>query len=116
MIEREADIMRELERALSAPGSPCRVWRQNAGLSRVDGRVVRGAPAGAADLSGIVVGHGWRLEVEVKTTRGRLRASQRAWGRAIERLGGVYVVCAGPDVEAHVEAVREAIARRASRC
>lgn len=46
----ESDIMRELERALCAADSPVRVWRQNAGLSRVDGRVIRGAPAGAAEV------------------------------------------------------------------
>lgn len=107
--------MRELERALCAPDSPVRVWRQNAGLSRVDGRVIRGAPAGAADLSGIVLPHGWRIEVEVKAVGGRQSLAQRRWQAMIERHGGVYIVCRGPDIRAHVEAVHAAVAARAAR-
>ena len=111
----EVDIMRELERALSRPESPVRVWRQNAGLLRHDGRMVRGAPKGAADLTGIVVGHGWRVEIEIKAGRGRLTREQEQWGDAMRRLGAVYVVCRGGDIEAHVEAVRAAVEARACR-
>lgn len=111
----ESDIMRELERALCSCDSPVRVWRQNAGLSRVDGRVVRGAPAGAADLTGIVLPHGWRIELEVKAVTGRVSLAQRRWGAMIERHGGIYIVCRGPDIRAHVEAVHAAVAARAAR-
>lgn len=68
-----------------------RLWRQNVGSVKVGDRLFRaGPPAGAADLSGLVVGHGWRLEIEVKTTSARTKA-QRLWADFILSSGGVYV-------------------------
>ena len=96
-----------------------RVWRQNAGRVRTDkGHWYVGAPAGAADLSGIVTPEGWRLEVECKARTGKARASQDRWARFITRSGGIYVRAqdSGRGVAEAVGLVRAAIdARRRAR-
>lgn len=70
-----------------------RLWRVNVGVARtMDGRgVVRFGVPGMADLTGILA-CGRRLEVEVKSARGRVSQDQRAFGDVIERFGGVYTV------------------------
>ena len=87
----------------------CRLWRQNVGVFvAVSGslprpgqdlyvpaggwRIVKTGVAGAADLTGILAPDGRRLEVEVKSKRGRQTAGQRTFQRMIEGTGGVYVV------------------------
>jgi len=83
-----------LEAHLNRPGSGIRVWRQQAGVLKVrqNGvvRAIHCAPAGAADLTGIAPG-GRHLELEAKV-RAPWTSSQRAWARAIERAGGLYVL------------------------
>lgn len=86
-----------------------RLWRQNAGLLQVTSarecphcrwviprRAVRGAPDGAADLSGICHG-GRRLEIEVKTSVGKQRDSQKRWEEMIRQRGGVYLLARSTD-------------------
>jgi hypothetical protein len=105
-----------------------RVWRQNVGTLRVRdsaGRTERffhaGPPEGAADLSGIVLPEGWRIEIELKAASGRRTKPQEAWGAFIERSGGVYVLIRYDEarpLEANLDAaeclIRSAIdARRA---
>lgn len=73
-----------------------RIWRQNTGMaqySAVDGshRTVRFGLPGQADLSGIL-NDGRRLEIEVKTARGRQSEQQQNYQRMIERFGGVYIL------------------------
>ena len=54
-------------------------------------RVIRFGIEGGADLSGILAG-GRRLEVEVKSERGRQSEEQVAFQRMIERFGGLYIL------------------------
>ena len=98
MTDLEHPFMVALSNALNAPGRATRIFRQNAGKvlvrdagGRVD-RCILGAPAGAADLSGIVAPEGWRLEVETKASGGRVRPAQKRWQHFIERSGGIYVL------------------------
>jgi hypothetical protein len=72
------------------------VWRQNVGtLPAYDDRgkvryVKFGPPAGAGDISGILLPSGRRIEIEVKV-RGRKRTkAQVAWAQFILAAGGVY--------------------------
>lgn len=96
----EIPFMRHLMLALGAlPG--LRVWRQNCGQIPVrdrTGKVLRvfdpGPPNGAADLSGIVLGSGKRLEIEVKDADGVQSDDQRRWQAFITNAGGVYVLVA----------------------
>jgi len=87
-----------------------RIWRQNTGVAKYPDkngrkrRVSFGVP-GQADLSGILP-DGVRLEIEVKSPRGRQTKDQRAWQQMIERFGGVYVLARS------VEAVRVALLAR----
>ena len=68
-----------------------RIWRQNCGAARIDGRVVRFGIPGQADLTGILP-DGRRLEVEVKSPIGRQSRQQRAFQNMIGKFNGVYVL------------------------
>lgn len=124
---KETPFLRSLMGALGALPE-LRLWRQNAGTAWVPisdkGRdllkaltrrgMVRpidlGPPVGAADLTGIVLGSGLRLEIETKAERGRLSSEQVAWSEFIERAGGVYVL-ARP---ARGESLEQAVGRSAA--
>ncbi len=94
----EAVIQQRVLIALGAR-TDCRVWRQNAGtFSSLDGgRIVKAAPKGAADLTGLVLPLCRRLELEVKTKRGRESKAQKNWQALIERMGGYYAVVRSAD-------------------
>jgi hypothetical protein len=66
------------------------VWRQNTGMARAGGRMVRFGLPGQADISGLI--RGTRLEVECKSPTGRLTTEQRAFGDRVAKLGGIYIV------------------------
>jgi len=68
-----------------------RLWRANVGVARIGPRVIRFGIPGQADLTGILPGGG-RLEIEVKSGRGRQTPEQKAFQRLIERFGGLYVL------------------------
>lgn len=76
----------------------CRLWRQNSGLFLTpDGQhPVRAGIPGCADLSGIL-SDGRRLEIEVKSTRGRQSKQQLAFQRMIQRFQGVYILARSID-------------------
>lgn len=116
---RESDLQAHLVRALNAPNSGIRCWRQNAGRLVTTKGTLQGAPKGAADICGIVEGEGWHLEVEIKGPRTAVKKHQVAWGRMIERLGGIYVLVRAnaklsdeENVRLAEHHVREAIERR----
>lgn len=59
---------------------PVKLFRQVPGRHKVHrGGVMQGAPVGASDLTGYVVGSARRIELEVKHGVGRLRPEQRRW-------------------------------------
>ena len=68
-----------------------RLWRANVLAARMGDRFVRAGVPGQADLTGILP-DGRRLEIEVKSDRGRQTKDQRNFQRMIERFGGVYVL------------------------
>ena len=100
----EADVLREVLAEFA--GDPrIRIWRAAVGrVQTPTGVWVSFGQPGQADLSGIIVGSGKRLEIEVKRPGGRLRARQAAFGEAIRRAGGVYaVVTSAGEARAAVE-------------
>lgn len=79
--------------------APCRLWRNNVGsycpdpVNKPRVRVAYGLGVGSADLIGLAYGSpAIFLAVEIKTPIGRLSAEQKAWGSAIQKLGGIYRV------------------------
>ena len=68
------------------------VWRMNTGGAYQGRQYIAYGEPGQADLAGLMAPNGRRLEIELKTPTGRLRATQRAYRERIERLGGLYVV------------------------
>ena len=70
-----------------------RVWRQNSGkVQTVHGTWIELAPKGAADITGIVLGSGQRLEIECKSPTGKQSDEQKRWGEFIARSGGIYLL------------------------
>lgn len=106
-----------------------RLWRQNCGAVPIRDRAGRtervfhaGPPAGAADLSGIVIPEGWRVEIEIKASGGKRTKKQEHWAEFIRASGGVYVLLkydASIDVGANVwrarAAIEQAVAERRRR-
>ena len=92
MIMREADFQAALLRALNAPNSGLRVWRQNAGRLVTNRGTLQGAPKGAGDLCGFVEPEGWHIEIECKGPRTAVKKHQVAWGRMLKRKGAIYVL------------------------
>jgi hypothetical protein len=73
-----------------------RIWIQNCGsipvkdergntLSYFDA----GPPNGAADISGIVIPEGWRIEWELKGPRTKITPAQVNWRKRMEEYGAV---------------------------
>jgi hypothetical protein len=54
-------------------------------------RVIQSAPNGTPDLLGVIA-PGRALAIEVKSQKGALRAEQRAFRKAWEARGGLYIV------------------------
>jgi hypothetical protein len=93
----ERDIQERVLLAL-AGDRRIRIWRAATGkLQTPDGKWVQFGLPGQADLSGIVVGSGRRLEVEVKTETGRLSVRQVAFQDMIRASGGIYLTVRSPE-------------------
>ena len=74
-----------------------RIWRANSGSAVTpDGRRVKFGVPGQADWTGIIVGTGQRLEIEIKSDTGRQTPVQRQFQAMIEAAGGVYVLARSP--------------------
>jgi hypothetical protein len=80
-----------------------RIWRVNTGVGWfADGKPARNTDRGAypvkfgvsgqADISGLLLPNGRRLEIETKTIKGRQSKEQAAWQRLTECFGGLYVL------------------------
>lgn len=78
-----------------------RLWRQNAGMARSmeSNNVIRMGVAGCADLTGIVTisGIGIRLEIEVKTQKGRQSDQQIRFEKMVQDRGGIYILARSVD-------------------
>ncbi len=84
----QAEILREFG------GRPdLRIWRQNTGAARTAlGALVRFGVPGQADISGLRLPHGQRIEIEVKSPKGRQSQQQRRYQAMIENCGGIYIL------------------------
>lgn len=91
----EQDYQNELMVALSAT-TLVRVWRQPAGsVPASRGGVVKCAPVGAADLTGLVIeglSRGTRVEIECKGPRAPHTDEQKHWAAKMVEWGAVYVL------------------------
>jgi hypothetical protein len=67
-------------------------WRCNSGVAFRDGRPIKLAPAGTADILGIVPGSGKLLAIECKARGGKLKENQRVFLANIRAAGGVALV------------------------
>jgi hypothetical protein len=76
------------------PGLLC--WRNNTGaLRNKTGRLIRYGLVGSPDI--LACYRGRFLGIEVKTSSGDQSDDQINFQRALERAGGVYVVCRSAD-------------------
>ena len=101
---RERRIQNEILRTFGTLPS-LRLWRANVGAARIGNRLIRFGIPGQADLTGIL-SDGRRLEIEVKSERGRQTPAQAAFGRTIERFNGIYLLArCTDDVRKRLEAI-----------
>ena len=123
MLEQDYRALLLIEMSKPRIASLVSVWKQNNGLIKFNDKGKErafhaGPPTGAGDISGIVKGHGWRVEIEVKAFQasGRLytrKKPQEQWAKHIEDCGGVYVLMTEKMGLARcTEALEEAIERR----
>jgi hypothetical protein len=74
-----------------------RTWIQEVKIALRDkkGKVIRmfdsGVPEGAADISGIVLPEGWRIELELKGPKTVIRPAQLRWEELMGKMGAVYL-------------------------
>lgn len=88
----ESQALAAIQDALIAAGAV--TWRCNTGVAVYGAAKVRyGLGIGAADLVGVYRGR--FFGVEVKSSRGRQSAAQKAWQRAVEGAGGILRARAG---------------------
>lgn len=110
----EQDFQQRLRLALRKAIPSIRLWRQPAGRIRTDrGTWVECAPVGAADLTGVHLGTGRRVEVEVKGRRTPVRPDQIAWLDSLRGHGAIAVLVRDdgtPDAVARaIDAIRAAL-------
>lgn len=70
----------------------CKVWPQPTGAAFRGSTMIRYGVIGSADISGIMIGSGKRLEVEVKTRSALQSVEQRSFEQMIKSSGGYYFV------------------------
>lgn len=97
---REQEIMNQI--MLEVGRRPdVRLWRQNSGVARglQSDTVIRMGVPGCGDLTGIVTvsGIGIRLEIEVKTQKGRQSEQQIKFGKMVADRGGIYILARSVD-------------------
>lgn len=117
---REQDFQQQLRVAITAAKLPVRLWRQPAGrLELARGGWVDAAPVGAADLTGVVVPEGWRIEIEVKGPRTRTTPEQIHWREQLAACGAIALqirfdgqLLVEENLAAGVAAIRAAIEER----
>lgn len=91
-LDLEQDWMNALRLALPKV-FPIRLFRQQAGKHKVErGGVVRGAPKGASDLYGWVIGRALTIQLEVKHGDEKVTTEQRRWLDAAAADGCVALV------------------------
>jgi hypothetical protein len=91
----EHSIQNEILRVFGSR-SDMRIWRSNCGVATMgfgpDARKIRFGIPGQADVSGIILPTGQRMEIEVKKHDGRQSKDQKAFQQMIERFGGIYIL------------------------
>ena len=77
----------------------CFFWRNNSGVfSPRPGSFVRAGIKGAADILCVLAPAGRLAGIECKReVGGRVSPAQKAWGEALEAVGGLYVVARSVD-------------------
>lgn len=70
-----------------------RVWRNNTGaLKDQRGQLITYGLKGSADILGLIAPEGRFLAIEVKSEKGRQSESQAAFGKMVEKMGGIYIL------------------------
>jgi len=72
-----------------------RVWKNRTGFAKTENYAIRFGLIGSADITGIAqnaLGHGLRLEIEVKTGNARQTTGQINFMQMIRDRGGIYII------------------------
>ena len=92
MGKEEGVIQRHILRHVSQLVPQVKIWRANSGKVKVKGGYMSLAPAGTADIVGLIKPHGQFLAIEVKVPGQNLSEAQEAWRKEIESMGGLYII------------------------
>lgn len=88
---------------LNEPSSLVRTWVQNSGTALIPiptgFRAFHGAPTGAGDISGYIIGPGTHLEIECKSFKGTKRKGQKRRGAQLTAAGCAHFHFVGPEHE-----------------
>lgn len=99
---------------LNEPMSLVRAWVQNSGVAFIPTkgggvRAFQGAPTGAGDITGYILGPGTHFEIELKAAGGRTRKAQRDRKARLEAAGCLYFhLVASEDPKLLKQSVEEA--------
>ena len=100
MGQKETELQNRVRALVNSPGTGCRVWRNNVGKRKIDGRWISwGLAPGSADLIGLktlqisadMIGSKIAVftSLEIKTLTGVEQSDQIAWRQTIQKLGGI---------------------------
>lgn len=93
--DRESAVQREIVQNAARLG--LKLWRQQAGKIFTGLYAIILAPAGSADLTGILP-NGQRIEVECKKRYSGVQSDdQKAWQKYIEENNGIYILAHSGD-------------------
>ena len=92
----ESDVLKAVLGTLSLHPRVAWAARVNSGVFEVDGRFVKASFRGCSDIIGMLKG-GTFLAVECKSSKGRETSDQAAFGQAVAKDGGMYVVARSVD-------------------
>jgi hypothetical protein len=93
----ERELLHAIQLALGCR-LDCRIWRVNVVRAKDPfGRMVTSGPSGSADLSGIHIPSGRRIELEVKSPKGTVRPEQVAFIEMVKSSGGIAGVVRSVD-------------------
>lgn len=110
--DRESTVVREVVACAKRMGIP--LWRQQAGMVQIGQSMMKLAPTGAADLTGVIAPYGIRLEVECKRRDGKGRWSddQKLWADEMNKVGCAYLlVKSGNEFEERIKKLLDLLER-----
>jgi hypothetical protein len=92
----ESDVLKAALATLEMHPKVAWVARMNSGAFQIEGRFIKAGFRGCSDILGMLKG-GRLIAVECKSSKGKESADQAAFGAAVAKDGGLYIVARSVD-------------------